>query len=166
MNKCTRDTVTEYPCSSGHFHFTTIAKSGKVTLAAPLNDSYVEIMEVHCQLLGCYLDRRQLVVTCRSQHQHERQLPLPLPTYKTLFVQFLSAKLRSSMGALMTTHRRCRTTNRTRSESRNWGHLGLSSAVAAQCCFMEPTALTFLTRIVKYTPRRFNQATCRACNKF
>ena len=111
-------------------------------------------------------DRPLLVVTCRSQHQHERQLPLPLPTYKTLFVQFLSAKLRSSMGALMTTHRRCRTTNRTRSESRNWGHVGLSSAVASQCCFMEPTALTFLTWIVKYTPRRFNQATCRACNKF
>ena len=72
MNQCTRDTVTEYPCSSGHFHFTTIAKSGKVTLAAPLNDSYVEIMEVHCQLLGCYLDRRQLVVKGRWTSQIAR----------------------------------------------------------------------------------------------
>ena len=36
-------------------------KSGQETLAAPTNDSYVEIMEVDCLLQACYLDRRQLV---------------------------------------------------------------------------------------------------------
>ncbi len=36
-------------------------KSGQETLAAPTDDSYVEIMEVHCLLQACYLDRRQLV---------------------------------------------------------------------------------------------------------